>query len=356
MMRKAPSLVARDLLQMQSDRIWARVLDRESQIVRWMLGITVFVRQASPWWVRRTIRDLWEDLRDWIEVFIFGARFYATCAALPKVLLYFGFAPGDDLLCTAVMRELRQRGRGGLLMVSDHSELFIANGDPAYVRPLWRRDYHGPVDRFDLSALCENLGLIPKTKRRVFLTTARLAVRDFPAKPTTFCVKDIRPLSPHQLKVFSCLAKIPGPFAGQPNPSPFPHDGTGRIGAGDHLHLGAGGKVVQTVEVARTATYVEVIGVRSEWQGIDRHRDREGIRARQIRPIAVLKISLIRQQARAAGTGEANPDSDRRYRSRRTEANAGFDRLTMSQWQSGDPFNRFHAEPVALSSVSRHPV
>ena len=126
---------------MQSARIWARILDREAQVVRWMLGITVFVRQASPWWVRRTIRDLWEDLRDWIEVFTFGARFSATCAALPKVLLYFGFAPGDDLLCTAVMRELRRRGQGGLMMISDHSELFIGNEDPAYVRPLWRRYY-----------------------------------------------------------------------------------------------------------------------------------------------------------------------------------------------------------------------
>ena len=106
-----------------------------------MLGITVFVRQASPRWLRRTIRDLWEDLRDWIEVFTFGARFSATCAALPKVLLYFGFAPGDDLLCTAVMRELRRRGQGGLMMISDHSELFIGNEDPAYVRPLWRRYY-----------------------------------------------------------------------------------------------------------------------------------------------------------------------------------------------------------------------
>ena len=55
------------------------------------------------------------------------------------MLLYFGYAPGDDLLCTAVMRELRKRGRDGLLMISDHRELFEGNQDPAYVRPLWAR-------------------------------------------------------------------------------------------------------------------------------------------------------------------------------------------------------------------------
>src|SRR4029077_18655590 len=64
-----------------------------------------------------------------------------TRSPRPKVLLYFGFAAGDDLLCTAVLRELRRRDRGDLLMVSDHRELFIGNSDPAYVRPLWDRYY-----------------------------------------------------------------------------------------------------------------------------------------------------------------------------------------------------------------------
>jgi hypothetical protein len=39
------------------------------------------------------------------------------------------------------LRELRKRGRDGLLMVSDHRELFAGNQDPAYVRPLWARYY-----------------------------------------------------------------------------------------------------------------------------------------------------------------------------------------------------------------------
>jgi hypothetical protein len=80
-------------------------------------------------------------LRDWIGVFGLWWSFASKRAALPKVLLYFGYAPGDDVLCTAVLRELRKRGKDGLMMVSDHRELFIGNNDPAYVRPLWARYY-----------------------------------------------------------------------------------------------------------------------------------------------------------------------------------------------------------------------
>jgi Glycosyltransferase family 9 (heptosyltransferase) len=90
---------------------------------------------------RQAVRDIWEDSRDWIGVFGFWLSFAATHVPLPKVLLYFGFAPGDDLLCTAVLRELRKRGKDRLLIVSDHRELFAGNHDPSYVRPLWARYY-----------------------------------------------------------------------------------------------------------------------------------------------------------------------------------------------------------------------
>ena len=105
-------------------------------MLKWPKALMQRILSAS---VRRAVRDPWEDLRDWIGAFAFGLRFVATRTPRPKILLYFGYAPGDDLLCTAVMRELRKRGRDGLLMVSDHRELFEGNQDPAYVRPLWAR-------------------------------------------------------------------------------------------------------------------------------------------------------------------------------------------------------------------------
>ena len=97
------------------------------------------IRRILPLPVRRALRRPWEDLLDWEQTFAFGLHFIVTRTIRPKILMYFGYAPGDDLLCTAVMRELRKRGRDGLLMVSDHRELFEGNQDPAHVQPMWGR-------------------------------------------------------------------------------------------------------------------------------------------------------------------------------------------------------------------------
>ena len=98
-------------------------------------------KRILPLSATRAMRDQWENLRDWIGVFAFWLCFVVAREPLPKVLLYFGFAPGDDLLSTAVLRELRKRGTDGLLMISDHRELFVGNQDPTYIRPLWPRYY-----------------------------------------------------------------------------------------------------------------------------------------------------------------------------------------------------------------------
>lgn len=97
------------------------------------------IRKVIPSPVTRVLRSWWEGLRDWIDTFAFGLHFARSRSLPPKILLYFGYAPGDDLLCTAVLRELRKRGRDRLLMVSDHKSLFEGNPDPAYVHPLWPR-------------------------------------------------------------------------------------------------------------------------------------------------------------------------------------------------------------------------
>ena len=67
-----------------------------------------------------------------LAAFGLGIGFIATRTKLPTLLLFFGLTPGDDLLCTAVLRELRKRHRTNLLMISNHSELFNG-GDATYV-------------------------------------------------------------------------------------------------------------------------------------------------------------------------------------------------------------------------------
>ncbi len=102
-------------------------------------GMRALAKRFLPRVISGAARAWLEDLRDWIGVLAFGLSFMAARKPRPKHMLYFGFAPGDDLLCTAVLRELRKRGQTNLMMVSDHPELFRGNQDVTFVRPLWRR-------------------------------------------------------------------------------------------------------------------------------------------------------------------------------------------------------------------------
>lgn len=55
---------------------------------------------------------------------------------IPGTLLHFGTALGDDLLCTAVFRELAKRGKKNLWIMSQHPEIFERNPDVAKVIPI----------------------------------------------------------------------------------------------------------------------------------------------------------------------------------------------------------------------------
>jgi hypothetical protein len=93
--------------------------------------------------VRRAIRDYNFHLR-------LAARFI-TDKGIPDLFIHFGTSLGDDLLCTAVLRELRERSAIKIAMVSNHPELFFENHDVSHVVPLtrnlesfaqrWGRDY-----------------------------------------------------------------------------------------------------------------------------------------------------------------------------------------------------------------------
>jgi hypothetical protein len=54
----------------------------------------------------------------------------------PATLLHFGIAPGDDLLCTAVLHELKKRNQKNLWMMSNYPELFSGNHDVDHIVPV----------------------------------------------------------------------------------------------------------------------------------------------------------------------------------------------------------------------------
>lgn len=95
---------------------------------------------------RKPIRKKWAALtatlyhpvgisREILRAIAFGARFLAARLPVPERFVFFGAAPGDDLLCTIVLRELRRRSDAVTAMVSNFPELFAGNADVDYVLP-----------------------------------------------------------------------------------------------------------------------------------------------------------------------------------------------------------------------------
>lgn len=112
----------------------------------------------------------------------------------PSHVIHFGEALGDDLLCTAVARELKKRGARRLWMMSNHKVLFqenadfdaVVEGNHAYLR-LARRflartmslSYHKhdfksdtstPLKHHIITALCMNAGLSGPVDLRPWFT------------------------------------------------------------------------------------------------------------------------------------------------------------------------------------------
>lgn len=59
---------------------------------------------------------------------------------VPRHLVYFyGRSPGDDMMCTVVLREMRKRGHRGVWMMTRFPELFARNPDPDRVVPFDKR-------------------------------------------------------------------------------------------------------------------------------------------------------------------------------------------------------------------------
>jgi hypothetical protein len=108
----------------------------------------------------------------------------------PEVLLHFGIAPGDDLLCTAVLRELKKRGRDRLWIMSNFPELFAGMNDAAHVIPVdqhgesWGRRYKHleyarydpqldrgePTTRHVIAELCARAGVTGEVDIRPYLS------------------------------------------------------------------------------------------------------------------------------------------------------------------------------------------
>lgn len=86
---------------------------------------------------------LWRSVRTnalYLESIWLGGVFAWKYFRLPDWIIHFGEAPGDDLLCTTVLYELRRRNEGTkIFMVSNFPEIFSGGGDAIGVLPVGRR-------------------------------------------------------------------------------------------------------------------------------------------------------------------------------------------------------------------------
>jgi hypothetical protein len=112
----------------------------------------ILARKLLPDVFYAALQAVWRSARqkaEWIFALAIGLRFILLGKRLPSVVLLFGLTPGDDLLCTTVLRELRKRGARSLLMMSNYPDIFKYNDDATYVTPVGSQ-YHGNprIERF----------------------------------------------------------------------------------------------------------------------------------------------------------------------------------------------------------------
>ena len=108
----------------------------------------IWARKLLPDVFYPALQAVWRLTRqkaEWIFALAIGLRFIALGKRLPSVVLFYGLAPGDDLLCTAVLRELRKRGAKSLLMMSNHPDIFQYNDDATYVSPAGSQYHENPL-------------------------------------------------------------------------------------------------------------------------------------------------------------------------------------------------------------------
>jgi hypothetical protein len=137
-------------------------------IARRFLPAAVYRRLAALWHLRGKFPWVWRVARE---------------RGRPEILIHFGTAPGDDLLCTIVVRELAGRGQKKIWMMSNYPELFEGNADVAQVVPAedrfqdyailmcgklqqleyapidWEKDQSKPPGRHIIAELCVRAGI-----------------------------------------------------------------------------------------------------------------------------------------------------------------------------------------------------
>src|ERR1700744_1108592 len=93
------------------------------------------VRQILPADAYEKAALRWREFRGSRERYVWNMSTLIK-RGLPELLMHFGIGPGDDLLCTVLLRELRKRGQKKIWMMSKNPGLFELNDAVDLVVPI----------------------------------------------------------------------------------------------------------------------------------------------------------------------------------------------------------------------------
>jgi len=133
------------------------------------------------------------NLPSWVPTFsrltgfAWSAKIALAAGGLPKIGIFYNGGLGDDILCSAVARELKKRGTGKIWHFTAFPELAVGNPDvipvPTDFRlrrlcsmfgvPCIELDYHGNPPRHLIVMICEQVGIRGAVELRPYLTLSQ---------------------------------------------------------------------------------------------------------------------------------------------------------------------------------------
>jgi hypothetical protein len=119
--------------------------------------------------------------------FAWSARVALAAGGLPEIGIFYNGGLGDDILCSAVARELKKRGTGKIWHLTAFPELAVGNPDliamPADLRlqrlcglfgvPCIELDYHHQPPRHLIDMICAQAGIRGEVELRPYLMLSR---------------------------------------------------------------------------------------------------------------------------------------------------------------------------------------
>jgi hypothetical protein len=146
------------------------------------MGMNTQQRSNLPSWVPTLTR---------LSGLVWSSKIALSAGGLPSIGLYFNGGLGDDVMCSAVARELKKRGTKTIWQLTSFPEVFVGNGDvvavPADFRllrlcrlfgiPCVELEYPSPPPRHLIATICAEAGIRGEVELRPYVVLSEAEKR-----------------------------------------------------------------------------------------------------------------------------------------------------------------------------------